>query len=345
LLEAGADRHIEDERNMLESTLRSSILTTSVLTFNRSATQKAWEYIFTGHGSSGVIETYKVLFPNDDIEYWMFSPLHKAVLGIEGQNITRILEDNTGDFDINAIDIRGRTALHWAALRGDLTAAEILLDAGAAVDAVDESNSTPLLYAVSSGTPRILEVLVLRGAKVNAVNNQKNTPLNYAARKTGNIQAVRILVQAGARLDHRNGLGNTPFAGAAITNETEIGNYLIEKGADKYSRNKYGDTPLRETVHHNSHEFLIMLLDSGTRYDDVNKSGSSILHALALEGDISTLQILRTANMAGLDTQLRNINGYTAMDICRKRISASVEFKDMFTGLISTLEPDQRIIE
>lgn len=263
--------------------------------------------------------------------------MHKAVLAIEGFCLTKLLESDISIDKVNAVDARGLTGLHWAALRGDLKAVEFLLDAGADVDPVDQFRCTPLIYAVSCPTLRILELLILRRANVNSVNKRGDTPLHYAARHRDNAESVQILIQAGAEVDRKNFLGNTPFVGAAIMNRVASGRYLLEKGAEKHSCNKYGDTPLRETVYHNCHEFLQMLLDMGTRYDDVNSSGSSILHAVALEGDVETVKILQTANLTGLNAQLRNAKGETAMEVLQNRMSPPVGFLEAFSQLLAPL--------
>lgn len=48
----------------------------------RSATEKAWDRVFTNHDKSQALDAFKTLFPNTDLECWQFSPLHEAVLGI-----------------------------------------------------------------------------------------------------------------------------------------------------------------------------------------------------------------------------------------------------------------------
>lgn len=84
---------------------------------------------------------------------------------------------------INARDSRGRTALHWASIRGDLKTTELLLDADPDVNAVDNSGSTPLLYAATSMAPlRMVELLILRKEDVNLADSRGSTPLHKAAR-------------------------------------------------------------------------------------------------------------------------------------------------------------------
>ncbi|KAH7139705.1 ankyrin repeat-containing domain protein [Dactylonectria estremocensis] len=304
-----------------------------------SATQKAWEHIFTKRGTPAILDSFKTLFPYDNLDHWNFSPLHKAVLGVEGFTLSQFVDSSTSVPGVHPdnTDAQQRTALHWAALRGDLSAVELLLNVKADVHVVDEFNCTPLTYAASAAIPRIVELLILSGANVNHVNGRGDSPLHYAARHKDDVESVRILVHAGAEVDRKNPLGNTPFAGAAIANRTAAGKYLLDEGADRYSTNKYGDSPLRETIHHNCHEFLCMLLEDGARYDDTNNHGSSLLHAIALEGDIKTIQIVKAAHLSGLDHQLKNTRGETAMDFCHKRIGAPEGFKEAFSDLVSTL--------
>ncbi|KAL3952381.1 hypothetical protein ACCO45_012324 [Purpureocillium lilacinum] len=318
LLEAGADRFIEDESNV-------------------SATQKAWEHIFTKRGPPKLLETLAAIFPDDDLDYWMFTPLHKAVLGMEGLSLSQLLSSESPISDIDAVDTYQRTALHWAALRGDLEAVEALLTAGACVNVTDGFKCTPLLYAASAAVPRIVELLILSGANVNVTNLKGDSPLHYAARHKDDLASVEIFVRAGAQVDRTNVLGNTPFAGAAIMNRVATGKYLLKCGANRHSRNKYNDTPLRETIQHNCHGFLRMLLEVGTNCDDINKHGSSLLHALALEGDTKTISLLRDADLSTLDVELVNVQGYRAVDICQKRIGASDTFKAVFAELLTTI--------
>ena len=60
---------------------------------------------------------------------------------------------------LDAVDSRGRTALHWAAESGNLRLVASLVDAGAVLDARDEDGCTPLQLAESNGNVAVIDVL------------------------------------------------------------------------------------------------------------------------------------------------------------------------------------------
>lgn len=62
---------------------------------------------------------------------------------------------------VDAADASGQTALHWAAVRGSVAAAEELLAAGADVEASDERGYKPVHVSAQHGQARFLARLVL----------------------------------------------------------------------------------------------------------------------------------------------------------------------------------------
>src|SRR5690348_11067322 len=55
--------------------------------------------------------------------------------------------------DVNAAQVDGATALHWAVYRDDVAAARLLLNAGARVDVPNREGITPLYMAAVYGRP------------------------------------------------------------------------------------------------------------------------------------------------------------------------------------------------
>ena len=101
--------------------------------------------------------------------------------------------------DVNAPQIDGTTALHWAVRTDDLATADLLIRAGAKVSAANRDGATPLLLATINGNAAMIEKLLKAGADVNAtLTLDGDTALMMAAR-TGKVDAVKTLLDHGAQ--------------------------------------------------------------------------------------------------------------------------------------------------
>src|SRR5262249_58809690 len=73
------------------------------------------------------------------------------------------------------------------------------------------------------------------------------TALILAARE-GNMQSLKVLLDAKAPINQQSGNGNTALIVAAMNGNAEEINYLLERGADVNLANLAGWTPLYLTV-------------------------------------------------------------------------------------------------
>src|SRR3954469_3186574 len=69
--------------------------------------------------------------------------------------------------DVNAAQIDGTTALHWAAYYDDAETAALLVRAGANVNAVNHYGVPPLSLACSNGSGAIVKLLLESGGDAN----------------------------------------------------------------------------------------------------------------------------------------------------------------------------------
>lgn len=82
--------------------------------------------------------------------------------------------------EVDEIDEKGFTALHWACYYGQLASASVLINCGAEVNKEAPEGVTPLLLAAAGGHNEIVRLLLQRGAKVNHTDIVGNTALMYA---------------------------------------------------------------------------------------------------------------------------------------------------------------------
>ena len=104
--------------------------------------------------------------------------------------------------DVNALNQAGESALMMAALKGDLTGAQLLLDRGAKVN---KSGWSPLHYAATGPEPELVQLLLDRGAEIDAGALNGTTPLMMAA-QYGSEESVALLLKRGADVKRRSQL-------------------------------------------------------------------------------------------------------------------------------------------
>ena len=108
------------------------------------------------------------------------------------------------DFDLDATDGDGNTALMWAAFGGHQDIVEILLELESLdINKVDSIGLTSLMYACTQGHESIVSTLLDYNADVNIKDSDGNTALIWAARM-GYDKIVRKLVNACADIDVKN---------------------------------------------------------------------------------------------------------------------------------------------
>ena len=143
--------------------------------------------------------------------------------------VQRLLQQKA---DVNAPQVDGATALHWAVYREDAALTDLLIRAGANVRAVNRLNVTPLMMAAIQGNAVLLDRLIKAGADPKQRGPSGETMLMFAAR-SGNTQALKVLLEAGADVNARETVrGTTALMWAAEQRHPEAVKALLAAGAD-----------------------------------------------------------------------------------------------------------------
>src|SRR4051812_1572174 len=145
--------------------------------------------------------------------------------------------------DVNAPQVDGATALHWAVYREDGELVDMLVRAGADVKVENREGVTPLMMASLYGNAPIIDRLLKAGADAKALGTNGETMLMFAARN-GNPAAVKLLIEAGADVNARERLRQTTaLMWAAEQKHPEAIKVLLGNGADPKLKSGIAGTP------------------------------------------------------------------------------------------------------
>ncbi|EAW07385.1 ankyrin repeat protein [Aspergillus clavatus NRRL 1] len=161
-------------------------------------------------------------------------------------------------------DELGRTPLHWACATGKLRFAELLLmprahGPVADVDAVEARGKTALHIAAAHDRDDIVQLLLRHGADIEARSDGGWTPLHNACDR-GCVVNVRLLLQAGARVNAQLLNGVTPLHLAAQAGHRDIVECLLERPEIKRRvRDNFGSTPFLRAAQFKRKDIVLLL--------------------------------------------------------------------------------------
>lgn len=121
------------------------------------------------------------------------------------------------------------TPLWYAARRGQEDAAKLLIARGADANLATKTSGPPLLGAIERKNCILVKLLIANGADPNAAL-ATNSAL-YLAARSGCLECVKALVDAGAEVNALNKDREPPIHAAKLIGLKEIAGYLAEHGA------------------------------------------------------------------------------------------------------------------
>ena len=300
----------------------------------------------TPNASAWRIDEMRELFP---ITEWveerrMFTHIHKIVLQLLPLDLEKALRKDRSSADKKDAD--GRTALSWAAARGDSTSVELLLRNSASPNTSDRIGQGPLRQSLKASDAKCLQLLLDYGAEVDQTDDWKQTCLLAAHYYPDPVSFTAPLLEAGAQVNARCGQGRFPLMEAVSKNNVAAVKLLLDYRAELNLVNNAGATALHEGVRHNSHEALAFLLDFGVDHALRDAKNRTVLHYAAQYADLKTLNILHRERLVGLNPDDQDIDHSTPVSIAESRqeedkargsVIVDLEWIATFTDLLESL--------
>ena len=193
-------------------------------------------------------EILRMFLQRKDVEIngqsrWGETPLYQAIQRNHLSAAKMLLEAGA---DANISTDVHTTALSWAAAEGSEESLQLLLNhTGTELDIPDKSGQTPLLRAADAGYTKCIRMLLDKGANVKHADNEGRTALSLAAIK-GHKVVAKLLLKRDAKINAQDNKGNTPLALAAEKNHDAVVRFLLESGADANLPDEDEETPFEK---------------------------------------------------------------------------------------------------
>lgn len=160
-------------------------------------------------------------------------------------------------------DPRRTTTLFQAALDGNTFFLQLYAEVGGDLDVVDGKGRTALHYNCAGGATQGLVYLVQRKASLDVPDATGSTPLHWACRY-GHATIVRLLLESRADPDRQNGLGDTCLHEAAALGRMEPLQWLLHARANPTLQNQEARSP-SQVAARNQAEQAVQLLQRHER--------------------------------------------------------------------------------
>lgn len=326
---------------------------------------EAIQVMYTSASATPSFSRLRSILPMDSImEAAELTNLHKIAMRILYRSVDEYVASH-GYKDVNAGDSNNQTPLFYAASQGNVSVVQALLQAGANPDGVPQqswssSSSaagavslswTPLSMAARNGHLDVVKLLLGAGAQANFRSKHNRTALHECSPVRGDSSAqdtfmeiAACLLAHGADLDVLDSYGSTVLDTTCIRDHARVAAFFIEQGIDTTHRDWEGSNALDNAINFISLECTGLLLGLGRERSgvaNIDDNGSSTLHYVATTGSVEMMKLFLESGFRGLDAELKDNEGRTALDIFNGRLNITEELRDTFLRLLQCMSrPD-----
>jgi ankyrin repeat protein len=295
----------------------------------RTAMQPGIDRVLSGseldrNVSGTALRSFDLFINSESLDQQGFTLLHLIVLELQFLDLAMVLKHYP--IDIDAPDVNGRTALYWAAWRGDILSLSLLLQYGADVDKIDSESWTPLARASKAGHLGVVQYLLSAHASLTISTAQGYLPIHLASdNKPDGAKIVQELLTRGSDPNACSISRGTPLHNAANRGSVATVECLLAHGAVIDALDGDGDTPVLISLLCWNEATFMCLARAGARLDIPRKIGHSVVHVAVWGANTGVWDWLIASAESGktgdIDINaLHDGHGIAAcFDVCRTR--------------------------
>lgn len=193
--------------------------------------------------------------------------------------------------DVNRVATKGdqRTPLYVAAVNGELSKAQMLLEAGAAVDEGDKLQTSPLFIAAQDGNVPMIKLLLQHGANAIKPTKEGWYALNVAASECVELRNNRKICENNGRDEDEKCKHLHPM-NVGVAAFTTVVDLLLDAGADPLQQDVEGSPALHYALWCDSPEMIYSLVRHGADVNKKSLTGEPPLWIAAKRGDMELVE-------------------------------------------------------
>jgi ankyrin repeat protein len=153
----------------------------------------------------------------------------------------------------------GETPLHFLCVENRIAPVRELIKHGAIIDTVNDCGTTPLSDAASLGYAELVAFLLEHGAALKLKG--QHDPTLHQAVHGGNLEVVKLILNAGADVNEQGGLSESPLHVAVEDDRLEIAKLLLAHGANPALKQIFDESAL-DAAERAGSESCVALLSS-----------------------------------------------------------------------------------
>lgn len=242
--------------------------------------------------------------------------------------------NNPKNFDVK--ERKGNTALHLAAIKGNIECMQLLLEAGANINVKNDiTGDTALHTAIRRSQRKAVELLLSFGADSTIFNLNGETPL-YLAAKLASSELFDLFINRTSAEFIKN--HDWSLLSYAVQNaEEKVYDSLLKKCAKNviFKKDENENTLMHFAAGGISSDLIKRLIKDGLTLDVCNKDGEYPLHIAATRGKSPIIQYI-LQETSGAHVRKKNNRGedplkQAILSLSKKSLDYLLEFKpDLF---------------